>query len=168
MIKVLPRNILRFVLVVLAQVLIFNNIEFNGYLNPYVYILFIILLPFETPGWALLLLGFALGFAVDVFSETLGMHIAATVFMAYMRPLALSLVAPRDGYESGSFPRVHYYGIGWFLKYASILVFAHHSVLFLTELFSFHDLGHVFLRILLSMVFTLSIISVSQYFVFRK
>lgn len=168
MIKILPRNILRFVLVVLVQVLIFNNIELGGYLNPYVYIIFIVLLPFETPGWALLLLGFVLGFSIDIFSETMGMHTAATVFMAYMRPLALSIVSPRDGYESGSFPRVHYYGIRWFLQYALILVFAHHLVLFLTELFRMQDLFHVLLRILLSTLFSLTIICMSQYFVFRK
>ncbi len=168
MIKVLPRNILRFALVVLIQVLIFNNIELGGYLNPYIYILFIILLPFETPGWAILLLGFLLGFSVDVFSETLGMHTAATTFMAYMRPLALSLVSPRDGYEAGSFPRVHYYGMWWFLQYALILVFAHHTVLFLTELFKVQDLFHVLVRIVLSTFLSLSIICISQYFVFRK
>lgn len=168
MIEILPRNIIRFVLVILAQVLIFNNIELGGYINPYVYIIFIILLPFETPGWALLMLGFVLGLSVDIFSETIGMHTAATVFMAYMRPLALSLVSPRDGYESGSFPRVYYYGIRWFLQYTLILVFAHHTVLFLMELFRMQDLIHVLLRILLSTIVSLTIISISQYFVFRK
>lgn len=168
MIKILPRNILRFVLVVLVQVLIFNNIELGGYLNPYVYIIFIILLPFETPAWVLLVLGFILGLSVDIFSETLGMHTAATVLMSYMRPLALSVVSPRDGYESGSFPRVHYYGLGWFIQYALILVFAHHTVLFLTELFKTADFFHVILRIILSTLFSLFIICTSQYIVFRK
>lgn len=168
MIKILPRNILRFVLVLFVQVLIFNNLELRGYINPYIYIIFIILLPFETPGWALLLLGFILGFSIDIFSETLGMHTAATVFMAYMRPLALSVVSPRDGYESGSFPRVHYYGFRWFLQYAFILVFAHHTILFLAELFSMHDIFHVLLRILLSTIISLTIISLSQFIVFRK
>ncbi|HBH47981.1 MAG TPA: rod shape-determining protein MreD, partial [Bacteroidales bacterium] len=92
MIKRLPRNIIRFALVVLVQILIFNNIELGGYLNPYVYTLFILLLPFETPGWVVLISGFLLGFSVDIFSETLGMHTAATVFMAYLRPIALSMV----------------------------------------------------------------------------
>lgn len=168
MIKVLPRNIFRFIIVVLLQVLVFNNIELGGYLNPYVYIIFIILLPFETPGWALLVLGFLLGFSVDVFSETLGMHTVATVFMAFVRPMALSIFAPRDGYESGSYPRVYYYGLQWFVKYALVLVFTHHAVLFFTELFRFEDIFNVLLRILLSTLFSLTIICVSQFFVFKK
>jgi rod shape-determining protein MreD len=168
MIKLLPRNIARFVILVLVQVLIFNNIELGGYLNPYIYVLFIILLPFETPNWILLLVGFTLGFTMDVFSETMGMHTAATTLMAYLRPMALSMFAPRDGYESGSFPRVSYYGFVWFLQYSFILVFAHHTVLFLTEMFRIQDLFHIILRIILSSIFSVLLITMSQYFVFRK
>lgn len=168
MIKVLPRNIIRFIVLVLAQILIFNNIELGGYLNPYVYVLFIILLPFETPNWMLLVLGFVLGLTVDIFSETMGMHTAATVFMAYIRPMALSMFAPRDGYESGSYPRVYYYGFMWFVQYSFTLVFAHHTVLFLTEMFRVQDLFHILLRIILSSIFSVLIICLSQFFVFRK
>lgn len=168
MIKVLPRNIIRFFILVLAQVLVFNNIEISGYINPYVYILFIILLPFETPQWLALILGFLLGFSIDIFSETLGMHTAATVFMAFIRPYVLSYFAPRDGYESGSFPRIFYYGLPWFVKYATLLVLAHHMVLFFLEMFSFTDFFTTFFRIIVSTVFSSFLIVVSQYFIFRK
>lgn len=168
MIKRLPRNIIRFAILVLTQVLIFNNIELGGYLNPYIYTLFILLLPFETPGWVVILSGFLIGLTVDIFSETLGMHTAATTLMAYLRPMALSMVSPRDGYESGSYPRVYYYGFVWFLQYTFILVFAHHTVLFFIELFNMQDFFHVLLRIILSTIFSVLIISMSQYMVFRK
>jgi rod shape-determining protein MreD len=168
MINVLPRNIIRFFLLVLVQVFIFNNIELSGYLNPYVYVLFILLLPFETPAWLTLLSGFLLGLSIDIFSETLGMHTAATVFMAFMRPFVLSYFAPRDGYESGSFPRIFYYGLPWFIKYATILVLAHHLVLFYLEMFSFRDFFTTFLRVLLSTIFSSFLIVISQYFIFRK
>lgn len=168
MIKLLPKNIIRFVVLVLVQILIFNNIELGGYLNPYIYILFIILLPFETPNWLLLILGFTLGLTVDIFNETMGMHTAATTLMAYLRPMALSMFAPRDGYESGSFPRVHYYGMIWFFQYTFILVFAHHTLLFLTEMFRIQDLFHIIIRIILSSLFSVVLICMSQYFVFRK
>ena len=48
---VFVRNIIRFVFLVLLQVLILNNIQFSGYINPYFYIYFILLLPFDTPRW---------------------------------------------------------------------------------------------------------------------
>ncbi|MBN2349252.1 MAG: rod shape-determining protein MreD [Bacteroidales bacterium] len=168
MIKVFPRNILRFLVLVLIQVLIFNNIQFSGYINPYVYLLFILLLPFETPGWLLLLSAFLLGFTVDIFSETLGMHTIATVFMAFIRPYVLQILAPRDGYESGTYPRIYYYGFLWFLKYTVILILAHHFVLFYLEIFRFSDFFRTFLRVILSSSFSVFFIVMSQYIVFRK
>jgi rod shape-determining protein MreD len=168
MINVIPQNIIRFFILVLIQVFVLNNIELGGYINPYVYVLFLILLPFETPAWLTLLLGFILGFSIDIFSETLGMHTAASVFIAYIRPYVLSFFAPREGYESGSSPRIFYYGLPWFVKYATIMVLAHHLILFYLEMFSFHDFFATFLKVLLSTLFTSFLIIVSQYFVFRK
>lgn len=168
MIKVLPRNIFRFVLLVLMQVFIFNNIQFSGYINPYIYVLFILLLPFETPGWLLLTLAFLLGFSIDILSGTLGMHTAATVFMAFLRPFILQVFSPRDGYEAGTYPRVHYYGFNWFLKYAAILILAHHLVLFYMEIFRFSDFFSTLLRVLLSSIFSLTLIMLSQYIIFRE
>jgi rod shape-determining protein MreD len=168
MIKSLIKNILLFFFIVLIQVLIFNNIELGGFLNPYIYVLFILLLPFNTPRWLLLITAFALGLSVDIFSETLGMHTAATVFMAYLRPAVLTMFSPREGYEAGQLPRIHYFGVQWFVQYTLVLVFAHHSLLFLTELFRFHDIFSVLLRIILSTLFSASIICLSQFFVFKK
>ena len=168
MIKLLSRNMLRFILLVLAQVLIFNNIEISGYLTPYVYILFLILLPFETPGWVILISGFFLGFIMDIFSETMGMHTAATTFAAYMRPIALRIFAPREGYETGSLPRVHYFGLAWFIRYAAFIVIAHHLVLFYVEMFRFQNFFFTFSRVILSSIFSITLIVLSQYFVFRK
>jgi rod shape-determining protein MreD len=168
MIKSLIKNILLFIFLVLTQVLIFNNIELGGFLNPYVYVLFILLLPFDIPGWFLLLVGFGLGLTVDIFSETLGMHTAATVLMAYLRPAVLRTFSPREGYEAGSLPRVHYYGLQWFIQYTVVLVFAHHAMLFLTEMFRFQDIFAILLRIILSTLFSASIIVLSQFIVFKK
>jgi rod shape-determining protein MreD len=168
MIKVLPRNIARFIVLIIAQILLFNNIQFSGYINPYIYVLFILLLPFETPRWALLISAFLLGLTVDLFAETIGMHTAATVFMAFMRPYVLNFISPRDGYESGTFPRVAYYGVGWFTKYSFFLVLAHHLFLFYVEIFRIGGFFSTFLRVLLSVIFTSLFIIISQFFVYRR
>ena len=76
------KNIIRFVVLVFIQVAILNNIQISGFINPYMYVLFILLLPFETPNWILLVLSFFLGLSIDIFSNTLGMHASASVFMA--------------------------------------------------------------------------------------
>lgn len=168
MIKIIVRNIFRFLLLVLLQVFLFNNIQFSGYINPYVYILFILLLPFETPGWLLLFVSFFLGLSIDIFAHTLGIHASASVFMAFCRPYILKIIAPRDGYEPGTFPRIHYLGFRWFLKYTVFLVFAHHIFLFYIEIFTFSNFFLTLFRIILSSLFSIVLIILSQYFIFKK
>ena len=168
MLKLFARNIFRFLFLLLLQVFLFNRIELSGYLNPYVYVLFILLLPFETPRWSGLILAFMMGLGIDLFTGTIGIHATATVFMAYLRPFVLEMISPRDGYEIGSFPRIHYYGFSWFLKYSLILVFAHHFVLFYLEVFKFEDFFSTLLRVLLSVIFSVTLIILSQYVIFRR
>ena len=168
MIRILSRNIFRFLVLVCIQVLILNNIQFSGYINPFMYVLFILLLPFETPYWLLLTSAFILGLSIDVFSDTFGLHSSATVFMAFLRPYVLYAIAPRDKYEPGTYPRLHYYGFNWFMKYSTILIFAHHLFLFYIEIFRFSDFFSTFLRVGLSSVFSIFLVVLSQYLVFRK
>lgn len=168
MIKTLPRYIIQFFTILIAQLLIFNNIEIGSYMIPYIYVLFIILLPFETPGWLTLMLGFVMGLLVDIFCESVGMHTAATVLIAFIRPYVLSLFAPREGYDPGTLPRARYFGLPWFIKYAVIMVLSHHLLLFYLEMFSFRDFFPTLLRVILSTAFSSAFIVVSQFFVFRE
>jgi len=153
---------------VLFQVLVINNIQVSSYLNPFVYTLFILLLPFETPNWLLLILAFALGLSVDAFTNTPGMHASATLFMAVFRPFVLRSIAPRDGYEAGSFPRLSIYGLTWFVKYTVILIALHHTFLFSIEAFGFNDFLSIFLRIIISSALSIFLIILSQFVVYRN
>ena len=165
---IITRNILRFAVVVLFQVLVMDNVMINGYMIPYIYLLFILLMPFETPRWLQLLAGFGLGLTMDLFSHTLGMHAAATVLAAFARSYMLDLLAPRDGYEPETFPRIYYYGFLWFLKYTLVIVFIHHLALFYLEVFQLKEFLSTLLRVILSSLLSASTIVLSQYFVFRK
>jgi rod shape-determining protein MreD len=165
---IIARNIFRFFAVLLFQVLVMDNVMINGYMIPYIYLLFIILLPFETPRWVQLFSGFALGLAMDLFTGTAGIHTAATVLAAFIRPYLLGLLASRDGYEPDTFPRIHYYGFLWFLKYTILIVLIHHLALFYLEVFQLKFFFSTLLRVVLSTILTTSTIVLSQYFVFRK
>jgi rod shape-determining protein MreD len=159
---------LYFVGLVLLQVLILNNIEISGFINPYFYILFILLLPFETPKWLLLVSAFALGLSIDLFSHTLGMHAFACVLVAYIRPFLLKVIAPREGYDAGTTPGVKYFGLDWFMRYAVIIVFTHHFALFFIETFKFHEFFSTLFRVILSSIFTLIIILLSQLLMVKR
>ena len=165
---IIARNILRFVMVVLFQVLVMDNVMLNGYMVPYVYLLFILLMPFETPRWIVLISGFLLGIGIDLFEHTPGLHTAATVLLAFVRPYILSLLAPRDGYEPETFPRVHFYGFTWFLKYTLLMVLVHHLALFYLEVFQLQNFLSTLSRVILSSILSAATIVLSQFFVFRK
>ncbi len=168
MISIIPRYIFNFIFYVLLQVVILNKMEFSGYLNPYLYVIFILILPFETPGWLLLTLASILGLSIDMFSNTTGMHMAATLLIAYLRPFILSRFSPRDNYEPGTLPLPSYYGFPWFFKYAAILVFIHHFVYFIIESFSIENIVSILIKTIGSTLFTLVIMGITLLFTFQK
>jgi len=149
---------------ILFQLLVLNNIQFSGFVNPYVYIMIILLLPSLTPAWALLLISFFTGLVIDLFSGSPGMHASATVMAGFARPYVLRLIAPRDGYESGSDLSMPAYGLRWFFTYATIIIVIHHTTLFFVEVFRFTDFFRTILRILLSSVFTLGFVLLIEYY----
>jgi rod shape-determining protein MreD len=153
-----------FILLLLLQLLVLNNIQFSGYVNPYVYILFILLLPVEIPSWLLLLISFATGLIIDFFSGSPGMHSSATVMAGFARPYVLRVIAPRDGYEAGSSPSMLAYGFRWFLSYTILIVLIHHTTLFYLEVFRFSEFFRTLLRVIISSLFTVSFILLIEFY----
>ena len=142
--------LVRFVLLIIIQVMILNNINLGGYINPYVYVLFILLLPVDVPGYVLLLSAFGLGLTIDLFSDSHGMHAAASVFLAFARPGIIRLISIRGDFDPGTVPMVSNMGTTWILSYIFVLVFLHHSLLFFLEIFRFSEFFHTLWRVLLS------------------
>ncbi|MDY0097862.1 MAG: rod shape-determining protein MreD [Bacteroidales bacterium] len=161
-------QILRFGLIslvlILLQMLLFNNIQFSGYVNPYIYLMIILLLPAGMQPWLLLLIAFAIGMLIDLTSGTPGVHAAATVFAAFSRPYVLRLIAPRDGYEAGLQLSMTNYGFRWAFLYTIIIVLIHHTALFFLEVFRLNGFFRTILRILLSSLFTAGFILIAEYY----
>lgn len=153
----------QFLLLCLLQVLIFNNLNLGGYVNPFPYIYLILILPISMGRIPLLLVGFLLGLTVDVFSNTGGIHAAATTLIAFYRPLYLKAQSPREGYELTAVPHIKQFGITWFIPYALLLVVMHHSVLFFLETFRFTDFFHTLFKSILSSGLTMVIIVFIEY-----
>lgn len=168
MIKRFWKYIVMFVLLVFVQVLILNNIQFSGYINPYIYIIFILLLPLTIPGYLLLLLSFAIGLTIDVFSNTPGVHAGASVLLGFARPGLTQLVTSREFIEKGNNPSLKQLGFANFFKYVLIAVLIHHLFLFYAEVFSFKDFFDTFLRYIFSSIFSIIIIISSQLIIFKN
>ena len=165
------RLVAYFIVLILAQVLVLNNIQLSGYINPYIYVMFILILPFETSGWMLLVSAFFMGLFIDIFPQgiagsggTLGIHTFSTVLMAFIRPTVLRWINPRGDYEKGTEPAAKDYGFAWFFLYAGILVGIHHFVLFFLEDFSLMHFFHTFFRFVLSLFFTLLLLLIWEGF----
>lgn len=156
-------NIIRFVLLVIAQVLVINHIRLGGYVHPYIYLIFVMLMPINIPGWQLLLSGFGIGLTIDLFMGTLGMHAGATTLMAFCRPAIIRLVSGNQKFENIREPSIQQLGFPWFLRYTLCMVTVHNFTLFMLEGFSFHLFGQALLRILLSVPVSIFLILLILY-----
>jgi hypothetical protein len=167
MIRILSKYALMFMSLVLIQVLIFNQVQFSGFFNPYVYVLFIILLPLSAPRYVVLILAFVLGFTIDIFSNSLGVHSAATVFVAYVRPLVIRLISNRED-DKNDYPGLNQNKLAWFVNYVVIMVLIHHTLLFYLEVYTFANFFNTLYRVILSSLFSIIVIVLSQFLVFRE
>lgn len=149
----LLQNIVRFFLLVLVQVFVLNNIRLLGYINPYIYILFIFVLPVRFSRATTLILAFLLGLIIDSFSNTPGMHTFATVLVAFLRNPVINIFTT---IEEGANPEPSFYtfGVITFIKYIITLVLIHHTAFFFLEIFTFEGIGQTFLRIILNTLIT--------------
>ncbi len=152
-----------FILLMILQILLLNNIQFSGYINPYVYLMFILLLPVEIPAWLLLILAFSTGMLIDIFSGTPGMHTSATLFAGFVRPYVLRIMSPRDGYDTG-YPSMLVNGFKWFFFYTLVMVLIHHTALFYLEVFRLADFFRTFLRVILSSIFSMTFILLFEFY----
>ncbi|HSP11914.1 MAG TPA: hypothetical protein VLO29_05250 [Salegentibacter sp.] len=156
-------NIVRFVGLILLQVLILSNINFLGYINPYLYLLFILLYPFNSNQTLFLILSFLLGLSIDIFEDSGGIHAAACLIAAFVRPTLLrfsfGVSYDHQNIKLSATP------FGARLTYIFIMVLIHHLVLFSFEMFSLSHIILILKKTLFSSIFTgiLVILSLSLF-----
>lgn len=136
-----------------AQILIFNNIDFGGYFNPYPYILFIILFPVNGNKYGLLLASFVLGIIIDSFLNSGGVHATSCVVLAYLRPTFFKF-AFGVSYEYQTVKLNDKLTPERF-SFILIAVFTHHLIMFLLETFQFNFFLSLVVNTLLSAIFTI-------------
>lgn len=157
--SVILTNTFRFIFLILLQVLLLNNINFLGYVNPYLYVLFIILYPFNGNQTLFLFLSFLLGLGIDIFEDSGGINAAACLVAAYIRPVILrfSFGVSYD-YQTIKFSNTP---IGSRISYVVILVLVHHFILFLLEFFNFAHLLLLLKKTFYSGLFTIVLVFLS-------
>lgn len=151
-------NSVKVILLILLQVLVFNHINFLGYIDPYPYVMLILFLPIRYEQWQILILSFLIGLGIDLFQDTGGVHAGACLLMGYVRPFFLSTA----------------FGISYDYKtldilkapfrenilYISLMVLVHHFMLFILVFFSFSHLLLILKNTVFSGIFTILVIGI--------
>lgn len=151
--SVVTKNIVRFLILVLVQVLVLNHINFLGYINPYIYILFIILYPVKSDRLLFIFLSFLLGLSVDIFSDSGGIHAAASVTLAFVRPVFLkSIFGALYEHQTIKFNNID---TSQKLIYIALTTAVHHFIMFALEVFNISKVILIFQKTLFSSIFTI-------------
>ena len=166
----LVKNIVRFIFLILVQVYVLDKIHLHKMVTPYIYLLFIIWMPFKlSRGWQMLI-AFALGFTLDSFRHNPGFHASACVLIAYLRPIFINILIPQEGADTNyEEPSVKSMG-GFFpyLVYAGVLVFLHHGWLFMLEAWQIGNFWYFVIKTLLSTIVSLMLIIITELLFSRK
>src|SRR5690606_20545239 len=161
-------NVLRFIILIFLQVFLLKNLVFYNFNVPYLYILFVLLLPFETPNWLLFVLSFCLGLTIDLFSDYLCLSAACFTIFSFVRISFINITVQKDNYDSDPEPTLGIMGFRWFFFYATILSTIHHFFLFNLEVFTFSEILNTLARVLISSLFTISLILITELLFYRK
>ena len=148
-------NIFRFIMLLAIQVVIFNNMNFLGYISPFPYILYIILYPVNSNRAGLIVSSFLLGLVMDMFCNSGGVHAAASITLAYLRP-SFFRFAFGVSYEYQTIKINDKLSPERF-SFILISVITHHTILFLLEIFRFSLILDLLIRTLLSTILTIII-----------
>ncbi|MBL7765424.1 MAG: rod shape-determining protein MreD [Chitinophagaceae bacterium] len=165
------KQLLNFIIILSVQIFLLNDIVIKSSILlfgipvfiPLIYPLFLLLLPLNTSHWGTLILGFVTGITMDVFSNTPGMHAAACVLLAYMRPYLLNLFFQQNIRDLGNiYPTLFQMGFRSFLLYIGFAVLIHHLFFYSIQIWSFKNILYIILKTVLSSVFSILLIILSQ------
>lgn len=156
-------HIILFFVYILVQVMLLKDLVLFDSAFCFLYVAFILLLPFELSAMMTIVIGFFTGFTIDIFYDSMGLHAFAMVLMSYLRNYWLSVITPQGGYEAGNSPTIAANGVQWFLVYSIPLVFIHHFVLFFLEASGFEMFWYTMLKIISSMFFTMIVMVFLQF-----
>ena len=166
----LLKNIIRFIIFILLQVFVLNQIPpLHQFITPYLYFLFILWLPFNISRAGLLILSFLFGLTLDYFTSTPGLHAAPCVLIAYLRPFLINLLISQEGAEL-NYAEPSIKSLGWtpYFLYVLVFTFIHHFYLVLLEWIQFGNFLYFLGKVTATTGISLLLIFIAEMLFFRK
>jgi hypothetical protein len=157
------RHIIRALLILLLQVLVLKRIGLGSsslwqYGDIFIYPVIVLLLPFRVSRHYVIIIGFLLGLAIDMFYDTIGVHAFALTATAYARGLLLSYLEPRGGYQLSMSPTIFSMGLNWVVTFTSLALLIHTFLYFTAEVFTFVYIGKILLKTLITLVLSMLVV----------
>lgn len=165
--KIVLVNILRWFILLFIQIILLRNLSLYSLSTPFVYILFLMLLPFGIPNLLLYLIAFVTGLTLDAFYDTLGVHTTACITLAFVRISFIAVTVNRDNFDEPE-PTLGNMGFKWFSFYATLCIISHHFVLFFLEAFRLTEFGYTLVRCLLSAAFSFFLILLTEFLFYNR
>tara|TARA_B100000963_G_C22501408_1_gene613987 strand:+ start:482 stop:982 length:501 start_codon:yes stop_codon:yes gene_type:complete len=159
-------NIILAIILILTQCLIFNNINFLGSINPFLYIFFIAYYPLKNNRTLFIICAFFYGFIIDVFSDTHAVHAAATLTISFIRPNLLKLFFGM-AYEH-QVVKFNSIELKQNLFYIFSIIFIHHLILFGLEIFDVSKIMLIIKNTFKSAIFTFITVYILFEFIINK
>ena len=151
------KQIGRYIVVMILQVLLFDQLQLLGVCHPYIYILCLLMMPITLSHSADMIIGAAVGLIMDIFCNSLGVHTAACIFIMFIRPYLIgAIVNDKDRLNEQISLRA--LGMEALLRYVVILVVVHHLMVFLLAAWSWAHIGFVLAETIVSSLITISVI----------
>ena len=151
------RQIIRYIVVMILQVFLFNQLQLFGVCHPYIYVLCLLMLPITLPHSVDMLIGAGVGLVMDVFCNSLGIHMAGCILLMFIRPYLIgTLVNDKDRLNEQISIRT--LGMEAMIKYVILLVCLHHLVIFTIAAWSWEHWGFVLLETVVSSFLTILVI----------
>ena len=168
--KNIYKNIWTIPLLVIFQIFILNNINFLGYANPYLYLIPIITLPYDTPKWILMALAIYMGILLDLdpINFRMGMHSSILIFVAFTKPTLQKLIFNKKTIDEKYPLNLKRIGFKNFSLLTLSIILIHNSMIFLMEYFYFFNFYILFLKVILSSLITYIVILITQLITLKK
>jgi len=151
------KQIGRYIVVMLLQVLLFDQLQLWGVCHPYIYILCLLMMPITLPHSVDMIIGAGVGLMMDICCNSLGVHMAACILLMFIRPYLIgAIVNDKDRLNEQLTLRT--LGMEALIKYVVIMVLIHHLTVFSLAAWSWAHIGFVLLETLVSSILTMCII----------
>ncbi|HSJ68040.1 MAG TPA: hypothetical protein VK921_10215 [Anditalea sp.] len=161
-------SIFGFFLYFAVQVFVLKNVVLFGTAFSFLYVIYILIFPIEIKTIPLMVISFLLGLSIDIFYDTLGMHTASLLVVAFLRKSWLNVHTPTGGFDDNTQPTVLNMGLGWFITYSLPLIFIHHLTFFFIDYLGTDFYLPIIIRTFSSMVFTFMLGIIAQMLFYKK